>query len=103
MTDLEAKIRRQLAAILAGETGLLEQAHNASIDVERVEAQIRRLIEERRVFGSDDVMDVIMAGYCIGRKDQAIATFVDLVGKEKVQELYQSVCIELGLEPKRLN
>jgi hypothetical protein len=61
------------------------------------------LIEERRVFGSDDVMDVIMAGYCIGRKDQAIATFVDLVGKEKVQELYQSVCIELGLEPKRLN
>jgi predicted nucleic acid-binding protein len=103
MTDLESKIRRQLAAILAGEATLLEQAHANSINVERVEEQIRRLITEKKVFGSDDIMDVIMAGYCIGRKDQAIASFVDLIGKEKVQELYHSVCVELGLEPKRLN
>jgi predicted nucleic acid-binding protein len=103
MIDLEAKIMYQLKAILAGEATLLEQAHSFNINVERVEEQVRRLLAEKKIFGSDDVMDVIMAGYCIGRKDQALASFADLVGKEKLQELFSKVCIELGIQPQRLN
>jgi hypothetical protein len=103
MTDLESKIRRQLAAVLAGEAGLVAEAHKHDINIDRIEEKIKDCLADKKMFGYDDVLDVINCGYIIGRRDQAIATFVDLVGKEKVQELYQSVCIELGLEPKRLN
>lgn len=97
------KMKRQLKAVLAGETGLLEEAHKHSIDVDRVEFQIRRLLEEKRIFGSDDIMDVIMAGYIIGRRDQFFASMVDLFGKDEVDRVYKQICIELGIQPKRLN
>lgn len=103
MNDLESKIIHQLKAILSGETGLIEEAHKHSVNVERVEEQIRILLDQKKIFGSDDIMDIVMAGYVIGRRDQALATFAHLVGKEKLQELYNKICIELGIVARRLN
>lgn len=97
------KLHRQLEAVLAGETSLLEQAHTQNINVERVEEQIRKILAEKRIFGSDDVMDVIMAGYIIGRRDQFFASMVDLFGKEELDSAYGQVCQKLGIHPKRLN
>jgi len=97
------KLKRQLQAVLAGETGLLEEAHKYNINVDRVEAQIRRLLGERKIFGSDDVMDVIMAGYIIGRRDQFFASMIDLFGKDEVDRIYKQICDELGIVPKRMN
>jgi hypothetical protein len=97
------KLKRQLQAVLAGETGLLEEAHKHNIDVDRVEFQIRRLLADKKVFGSDDVMDVIMAGYIIGRRDQFFASMIDLFGKDEVDRIYKQICIELGIVPKRMN
>jgi hypothetical protein len=48
-------------------------------------------------------MDVIMAGYIIGRRDQFFASMVDLFGKDEVDRIYKQICIELGIKPKQLN
>jgi hypothetical protein len=93
----------QMEMVLGGEASLLEQAHAQNINIERVEEQIRRILAEKRVFGSDDVMDVVMCGYVIGRRDQFFATVQGLVGQEELQKLYGQVCLKLGINPRVLN
>lgn len=97
------KLRRQLQAVLAGETGLLEEAHKHNIDVDRVEVQIRRMIEEKKMFGHDDILDILSCAYIIGRRDQFFASMIDLFGKDEVDRIYKQICIELGIVPKRMN
>lgn len=97
------ELRSQLKAVLAGEASLLIEAHNFSVNVDRVEAQVRLRIAEQKIFGSDDIMDIVMAGYMIGRKDQFFASMVRLFGKETLETEYTKVCMELGIKPKSLN
>ncbi len=100
---MKDKIMYQMEMVLGGEATLLEQAHLLDINYERVEEQIRKKIDEKKIFGTNDVMDVIMVGYCIGRRDQFFATIQNLIGKEEMSELYRQVCLKLGVNPKVIN
>ncbi len=98
------KLKEQMEIVLHGEKNLLESAHLNHVDLERVEQEIRGVLSRGVIFGTgDQIIDVMMAAYWLGRKDQYFASMHHLFGKEELEKVYGQICIKLGLTPKRLN
>jgi hypothetical protein len=99
---MKDKLLHQIEAVIAGEASLLELAHSLNINYERVEEQIRKGLSEKKIFGYDDIMDIVFVGYCVGRRDGVFASIQNIVGQEELQKLYGQVCLKLGISPRTL-
>jgi hypothetical protein len=97
------KFEKQMESVLQGEATLLQLAEQTNNNIEKIEAKMREIIDSKKYFGHDDaLLDLMMACYMIGRKDQFLATCGDFFGREAVIDTYNKVCIKLGLNRKTL-
>jgi len=103
MTDFSARLRYQLEMVLLGETKLLESAHNNNFEVERIEVEVKKLMERGIIFTDETAVNVMLAAYWLGRRMQFFASMGDLFGREELQKAYSEVCTKMGISPKQLN
>lgn len=96
------KLLYQIEAVLAGEATVLEVAQKYNIDIERIDAEIRTLLQDKKVFTGSMFQDLVMAGYVIGRRDQFFASMSNLFGQEEMKSYYAQVCLKLGIQPKQI-
>ena len=102
--NLQEKINRQLEIVLEGDAANRSSAAEHHVDYDKIEYAIQESIKKRLMFGTGDpMMDLAMSAYCIGRRDQFVASMTDLLGKEEFEKLLNQTCIKLGLQTRKLN
>jgi hypothetical protein len=98
------KLKEQLESVLLGEESLLRSADLHNVNIEQLEAEINKLLNRRIIFGSgDNIADLVMGAYMIGRKQQFFASMDHLFGNEQLKSAYQQICIKLGINAKTIN
>lgn len=103
MNTLE-KVTRQLEIVLEGDAANRASAAEHHVDYDKIEHVIQESLQKRLMFGTGDpMMDLAMASYCVGRRDQFIASMTDLIGKEEFEKLLNQICIKLGIQTRKLN
>jgi hypothetical protein len=103
MTLLE-KVVRQLEIVLEGDAANRNSAAEHHVDYDRIEHAIQESLKKRLMFGTGDpMMDLAMSSYCVGRRDQFIASMTDLIGQEEFEKLLNQTCIKLGIQTRKLN
>lgn len=98
------KVTRQLEIVLEGDAANRASAAEHHVDYERIEHAIQESMKQRIMFGTGDpMMDLVFSAYCIGRRDQFVASMTDLIGKDEFEKLLNQTCIKLGLQTRKLN
>jgi hypothetical protein len=102
--NLQEKVNRQLEIVLEGDAANRASAAEHHVQYDQIEHLIAESIKQKLMFGTGDpMMDLAMAAYCVGRRDQFIASMTDLIGKDEFEKLLNQTCIKLGLQTRKLN
>ncbi len=100
--DIPTKIQEQIEKILEGEAKLMALAEQRHVNMEDIEKGIRAA--NGGTFFTDNGYDnVVYGAYLLGRKDQAFAIYVGLLGVELTQQMLDRACIKLGITQRKLN
>ena len=98
------KLKQQLEIVLEGDAKNRAYAQQCGVNVEQIEDGIHKLLAQKIVFGSgDQIADMIMAAYTVGRIEQFYATLQGLIGPDELKSWVNQTCIKLGLQTRQLN